>query len=319
MDKKLLLRVEHLCKYFSMPRRKLLKAVDDVSFDVYEGETLGLVGESGCGKTTCGRTAIGVYPRTSGSVMYRGRDVHGLSGREKHDFHKAVQMIFQDPYASLNPKMKVIDIVAEGMDIQKLSAGKQSRSERVEELLLQVGLSGEHMYRYVHEFSGGQRQRIGIARALAVNPEFILCDEPISALDVSIQAQIVNLLVKLQKERNLSYLFIAHDLAMVRYISDRVAVMYLGSIVELAETKELYYSPMHPYTRVLLSSVPVADPDVENERERIELEGEVPSPIDLPEGCKFAPRCPQAKEICRKKRPDYREVAKGHFVACHLL
>ncbi|MDY2813913.1 MAG: oligopeptide/dipeptide ABC transporter ATP-binding protein [Dorea sp.] len=318
MDKNILLHVEKLCKYFPMSKRQLLKAVDDVSFDVYAGETLGLVGESGCGKTTCGRTAVGMYPRTSGSVTYKGKDVHALKGKEKSHFHKEVQTIFQDPYASLNPKMKVIDIVAEGMDIQGTAGSKKERENKVEELLIQVGLSGEQMYRYVHEFSGGQRQRIGIARALAVDPEFIFCDEPISALDVSIQAQIVNLLVKLQKERALSYLFIAHDLAMVKYISDRVAVMYLGSVVELAETKELYNAPLHPYTKSLLSAVPVSDPDIEKSRKRIELIGEVPSPINLPEGCKFAPRCPQAKEECKIKRPEYKKVKEGHFVACHF-
>lgn len=318
MDKNVLLHVENLCKYFSMPHRQVLKAVDNVSFDVYEGETLGLVGESGCGKTTCGRTAIGVYPCTSGTAAYKGKNIYELKGKEKHRFHAEVQMIFQDPYASLNPKMKVIDIVAEGIDIHGMAKSRQEREEKAEELLHQVGLGSEHMYRYVHEFSGGQRQRIGIARALAVDPEFILCDEPISALDVSIQAQIINLLVKLQKERGLSYLFIAHDLAMVRYISDRVAVMYLGTIVELAHTEELYREPLHPYTRVLLSAVPISDPDIEQTRKRIELSGEVPSPIDLPAGCRFAPRCPEAKEICRIKQPQYQETAKGHYVACHL-
>lgn len=318
MDKEVLIKVEHLCKYFPMPHHKLLKAVDDVSFEVFSGETLGLVGESGCGKTTCGRTAIGMCPCTSGKSIYKGKNIYSMKKSEKNTFHKEVQMIFQDPYASLNPKMKVLDIVAEGMDINKSAGSKLERAEKVEELLKLVGLGSEHMYRYVHEFSGGQRQRVGIARALAVNPELLFCDEPISALDVSIQAQIINLLVKLQKERNLSYLFVAHDLAMVKYISDRVAVMYLGSIVELADTKELYSNPLHPYTQVLLSAVPVSDPDIEKERKQLELKGEVTSPIDLPKGCKFALRCPMAEERCRIIAPSYKEVKKGHYVACHL-
>ena len=318
MNKEVLLKVEHLCKYFSMPHHKVLKAVDDVSCEVFSGETLGLVGESGCGKTTCGRTAIGICPCTSGKSMYKGKDIYSMKKSERNIFHKEVQMIFQDPYASLNPKMKVVDIVAEGMDIQKISGSKLQRAEKVEELLNLVGLGSEHMYRYVHEFSGGQRQRIGIARALAVKPELIFCDEPISALDVSIQAQIINLLVKLQRERKLSYLFVAHDLAMVKYISDRVAVMYLGSIVELSDTQELYNNPLHPYTQALLSAVPVSDPDLEKERKQMELKGEVTSPIDLPKGCKFAPRCPRAEERCRMIEPSYKEMKNGHFVACHL-
>lgn len=318
MEKEILLKVEHLCKYFTMSHHKTLKAVDDVSFEVFAGETLGLVGESGCGKTTCGRTAIGMYPCTSGKSSYKGKNIYEMNRSEKSILHKEVQMIFQDPYASLNPKMKVLDIVAEGMDIQGTAGSKTQRVEKVEELLNLVGLGDEHMYRYVHEFSGGQRQRIGIARALAVNPKLLFCDEPISALDVSIQAQIINLLVRLQKERNLSYLFVAHDLAMVKYISDRVAVMYLGSIVELADTKELFDNPLHPYTKALLSAVPISDPDIEKERKQIELSGEVASPIDLPEGCKFASRCPMASERCKISVPPYVEVKKGHFVVCHL-
>lgn len=318
MNEKVIMRVNDLKKYFQMNHHKQLKAVDGVSFDIYEGETLGLVGESGCGKTTCGRTCIGLYPKTSGSVTYKGYDVHNLSGTDKKNFTKEVQIIFQDPYASLDPKKKIIDIVAEGIDIHGLAGSRQEREEKVAELLGQVGLSKEHMNRYIHEFSGGQRQRIGIARALAVDPKFILCDEPISALDVSIQAQIVNLLVRLQRERNLSYLFIAHDLSMVKYISDRVAVMYLGTIVELASSDQLYERPEHPYTKALMSAIPIADPQVEKERKRIEIEGEIPSAVDSALGCKFASRCPFAQEKCISERPELREIQAGHFVACHM-
>ncbi|GAA0122758.1 ATP-binding cassette domain-containing protein [Clostridium faecium] len=314
----LIMEVKNLKKYFKVGKNAVLKAVDDVSFDIYEGETIGLVGESGCGKTTCGRTCTGMYNKTDGSVIYKGKDVHKLSGKEKRLFAKEVQIIFQDPYASLNPRMTVGDIIAEGIDIHGLAANSNERTERVNELLSLVGLNKEHANRFVHEFSGGQRQRIGIARALAVEPKFIMCDEPISALDVSIQAQVVNLLKRLQREMGLTYLFIAHDLAMVKHISNRVAVMYLGAVVEFTASKELYKNPVHPYTQALLSAIPIPDPLVERSRERIMLEGDVPSPINPPQGCKFAKRCKYAKEICGNEAPKLKEVAPGHLVACHL-
>lgn len=314
----LIMEVKNLKKYFKVGKNAVLKAVDDVSFDIYEGETIGLVGESGCGKTTCGRTCTGMYNKTDGSVIYKGKDVHKLSGKEKRLFAKEVQIIFQDPYASLNPRMTVGDIIAEGIDIHGLAANFNERTERVNELLSLVGLNKEHANRFVHEFSGGQRQRIGIARALAVEPKFIMCDEPISALDVSIQAQVVNLLKRLQREMGLTYLFIAHDLAMVKHISNRVAVMYLGAVVEFTASKELYKNPVHPYTQALLSAIPIPDPLVERSRERIMLEGDVPSPINPPQGCKFAKRCKYAKEICGNEAPKLKEVAPGHLVACHL-
>lgn len=311
-----LLEVRHLKKYYPMGRKSVLKAVDDVSFTIRQGETLGIVGESGCGKTTCGRTCVGLYRRTGGQVLYRGQDIHALRGGARRAFTKEVQTIFQDPYASLDPKMKVRDIVAEGLQNHFPTLSAQERNDRVYQLLEQVGLSREHAIRYVHEFSGGQRQRIGIARALAVEPQFIFCDEPISALDVSIQAQIINLLVRLQKEMGLTYLFIAHDLAMVKHISDEIAVMYMGKLVELAPSQALYTQPMHPYTQSLLSAVPIPDPDIEAQRKRIVLEGDVPSPIDPPPGCRFAGRCPNATERCRTETPKLREVSPGHFAAC---
>ena len=317
-DRKVLMEVKHLKKYFRIDSKRTLKAVDDVSFQIYEGETLGIVGESGCGKTTCGRTCIGVYDKTEGQVLYKGKDVHRMSNAEKKEFTKSVQMIFQDPYSSLDPRLKVHDIIAEGMQIHKLVTSKSEEIKAVQELLKQVGLNPEHASRYVHEFSGGQRQRIGIARALAVNPEFLMCDEPISALDVSVQAQVVNLLVKLQKERGLTCMFIAHDLSMVKHISDRVGVMYLGNMVELADSDELYENPLHPYTKALLSAIPIPNPKVEKERQQIRLEGEVPSPVNPPEGCHFCNRCPYAKEKCKKTEPLMREIVEGHFVACHL-
>ena len=317
-DRKVLMEVKHLKKYFRIDSKRTLKAVDDVSFQIYEGETLGIVGESGCGKTTCGRTCIGVYDKTEGQVVYKGKDVHRMSNAEKKEFTKSVQMIFQDPYSSLDPRLKVHDIIAEGMQIHKLVTSKSEEIKAVQELLKQVGLNPEHASRYVHEFSGGQRQRIGIARALAVNPEFLMCDEPISALDVSVQAQVVNLLVKLQKERGLTCMFIAHDLSMVKHISDRVGVMYLGNMVELADSDELYENPLHPYTKALLSAIPIPNPKVEKERQQIRLEGEVPSPVNPPEGCHFCNRCPYAKEKCKKTVPLMREIVEGHFVACHL-
>ena len=317
-DKKPILEVKHLKKYFPVDAKHTLKAVDDVSFTIYEGETLGIVGESGCGKTTCGRTCIGVYEATSGEVLYKGKDINKMTAVERKEFTKKVQMIFQDPYSSLDPRMKVHDIIAEGMQIHKLVSSKAEEIKAVQSLLEQVGLNPEHASRYVHEFSGGQRQRIGIARALAVNPEFLMCDEPISALDVSVQAQVVNLLVKLQKERGLTCMFIAHDLSMVKHISDRVGVMYLGNLVELADSDVLYQHPLHPYTKALLSAIPVPDPDIERQRNQICLEGEVPSPMNPPAGCHFCNRCSYAKEECSCQTPVMREVEPGHFVACHL-
>lgn len=313
-----LLEVTGLKKYFPVGRKDILKAVDGVSFQIMPGETLGVVGESGCGKTTCGRTCVGMYNPTEGKVLYNGKDVHSLRGAERKAFSKDVQIIFQDPYASLNPRMTVAEIIGEGMDIHHLYTGKKERQERIGELLRMVGLNQEHANRFIHEFSGGQRQRIGIARALAVEPKFILCDEPVSALDVSIQAQVANLLIRFQRELGLTYLFIAHDLAMVKHISDRVAVMYLGSIMELADSEEVYSHPMHPYTKALMSAIPIADPEVESSRKRIVLEGDVPSPINSPAGCKFQNRCPHAKECCREQAPELKEVAPGHFVACHF-
>ena len=313
-----ILEVKNLKKYFKVGNKDILKAVDNVSFAIKEGETLGLVGESGCGKTTCGRTVIGLYDKTDGEIFYKGKSIDGLKGKEKKSFNKEVQIIFQDPYASLNPRMTVADIISEGIDIHGLAKSKEDRDKRIYELLEQVGLNKEHANRFVHEFSGGQRQRIGIARALAVEPKFILCDEPISALDVSIQAQIANLLIKLQKELGLTYLFIAHDLSMVKHISDRVAVMYLGSMVELAESEVLFNNPKHPDTEALMSAIPIADPDVEESRQRIMLEGDVPSPINTPKGCKFQGRCSKCMEICKKETPEFKEIEKGHFVACHL-
>ncbi|NLM13463.1 MAG: dipeptide ABC transporter ATP-binding protein [Epulopiscium sp.] len=315
-EKEVLIKVRNLKKYFEVEKGVYLKAVDDVSFDIYKGETLGLVGESGCGKSTTGRTLLNIYPATSGSVEFKGQNISKLKGKAAKDFTKNVQMIFQDPYASLNPRMLVSNIIGEGIDIHNLLKG-QERTNRIHELLELVGLNKEHANRFPHEFSGGQRQRIGIARALAMNPEFIVCDEPISALDVSIQAQVVNLLEELQQKMGLTYLFIAHDLSMVRYISDRVAVMYLGSIVELADSDELYENPLHPYTKALLSAIPIPDPAIQRKRERIVLQGDVPSPINPPKGCKFVDRCPMATEKCRTERPALQEIKPGHYVACH--
>ncbi|KYH30201.1 MULTISPECIES: ABC transporter ATP-binding protein [Clostridium] len=317
-EKQVLVKVRNLKKYFEVEKGVFLKAIDDVSFDIYKGETLGLVGESGCGKSTTGRTILNIYKATDGIVEFNGKNVHKMSAKDKKEFNKKAQMIFQDPYASLNPRMLVGDIIAEGIDIHGILKGKE-RQERIYELLELVGLNKEHANRFPHEFSGGQRQRIGIARALALNPDFIVCDEPISALDVSVQAQVVNLLQDLQKQYGLTYLFIAHDLSMVRYISDRVAVMYLGTIAELAESDELYENPMHPYTKALLSAIPIPDPDLQRSKNRIPLKGEVPSPINPPPGCKFVDRCPYATEKCRNERPDLKEVREAHFVACHMV
>ncbi|GMG95471.1 ABC transporter ATP-binding protein [Tepidimicrobium xylanilyticum] len=317
MSKKNLIEVVNLKKYFNVGKDMVLKAVDDVSFNIKEGETLGLVGESGCGKTTCGRTILGIYNATEGHVYFDGQDVHAMNRSEKLKFKKNAQIIFQDPYASLDPRMTISEIIAEGMDVHFKLTHKE-REKRINELLEIVGLNQEHASRFPHELSGGQRQRVGIARALAVEPKFIVCDEPISALDVSIQAQIVNLLVKLQKEMGLTYLFISHDLSMVKHISDRVGVMYLGSIVELAPSFNLYEKPLHPYTKALISAIPIPDPKIEDERNRIKLEGEVPSPINPPEGCKFYRRCARAMDKCRNSRPELKEIEKDHFVACHL-
>ncbi len=312
-----ILEVKNLKKYFYLGRNQTVKAVDDVSFDIYRGETFGLVGESGCGKSTIGRTIIRLYSATSGQILFNGEDVSKLKGEKRKQFNRKMQMIFQDPYASLNPRMTVGDIVAEGLDIHGLVSGDKRR-ETVVQLLRTVGLNEEHADRFPHEFSGGQRQRIGIARALAVEPEFIIADEPISALDVSIQAQVVNLMKRLQREKGLTYLFIAHDLSMVKYISDRVGVMYLGSLVELAESEELYAEPLHPYTEALLSAVPIPDPKIEKKRERIVLKGDVPSPINPPSGCRFRTRCPKVMDVCSEKVPVWQEVKPQHWVACHL-
>ena len=312
-----ILDVQHLKKYFRVGKKQL-KAVDDVSFSVSEGEILGILGESGCGKTTCGRTAIGLYSKTGGQSLYKGKDVHALRGAARKQFCCEVQTIFQDPYASLDPKNKVIDLIAEGMDIHKLCKSAAERRERVEHLMEQVGLNPLWVDRYPYEFSGGMRQRIGIARALAVDPKLLLCDEPISALDVSIQAQIVNLLMDLREQNGLTYLLISHDLSMVKHVSDRILVMYLGEVVEESGADELYAQPLHPYTKALISAIPIPDPKVERARQRIVLEGQVPSPVDPPAGCRFAGRCPRACDRCRESKPELRELAPGHRVACHL-
>ena len=311
-----ILEVSHLKKYFQSGK-KTLKAVDDVTFSLNRGETLGIVGESGCGKTTCARTCIGIYDRTEGQVLYRGKNVHELRGAAKKAFTKEVQIIFQDPYSSLDPKMKVHDIIAEGLRAHKLCRSREEERQRVKELLLTVGLNVEHAARFVHEFSGGQRQRIGIARALAVDPELIVCDEPISALDVSIQAQIVNLLMRLQREKGLTYLFIAHGLNVVKHISDRVGVMYLGKLMEVASKKEIYDNPLNPYTQALLSAIPSTD--VLHKKERIILSGDVPTPINPPKGCRFCSRCfKKMGTVCDEQIPELHDVGGGHMVACHL-
>ena len=311
-----LLEVKDLKKHFRVGRENL-KAVDGISLEIKKGETFGLVGESGCGKSTAGRVLVRLYEPSGGEVIFEGKNVHGTAGEEGKALNRKMQMIFQDPQASLNPRMIVGDIIAEGLDIHHLVGSRKERLDRVHELLETVGLSKEHANRYPHEFSGGQRQRIGVARALAVNPEFIVADEPVSALDVSIQAQVINLMRRLQKERGLTYLFISHDLSVVKYISDRVAVMYLGQLVELAASDELYENPLHPYTRALLSAVPVPDPDYETKRERIVLAGDLPSPVNPPSGCRFRTRCPQAVEAAARVEPGWREVKPGHWIqAC---
>lgn len=315
--KKAIVQVDQLKKHFNLNRKQTLKAVDGVSFSVYRGETLGLVGESGCGKSTVGKLLIRLLRPTSGNIIFQQQHLDQRSEKQSDSFHRKIQMIFQDPYASLNPRMKVMDTIAEGMEIHGLASGKKKR-ERVMKLLELVGLKANAVERFPHEFSGGQRQRIGIARALAVEPDFIIADEPISALDVSIQAQVVNLMKRLQQERGLTYLFISHDLAMVKYMSDRIGVMYLGKLVELADRDDLYEKPLHPYTEALLSAIPIPDPQEQRTRERILLKGEVPSPIDPPSGCAFRERCPRAMEVCAELVPAWKEVRSKHGVACHL-
>lgn len=314
----ILLQVKNLKKYYPVRtgfvKKTDLKAVDDVSFFVRKGETLGIVGESGCGKTTLGRTVLRLEEPTSGDIIYENESI---IGKDMKEYRKKMQIVFQDPYASLDPRKTVSDIIGEAMDLQKLCSSKNERRERVLELMKLVGLNAEFYNRFPHEFSGGQRQRIGIARALAVNPGFIICDEPVSALDVSIQAQIINMLEELQETKNLTYLFIAHDLAVVKHISTRIGVMYLGHLVELADSAELYRNPLHPYTEMLLSAIPIADPDLSATRKRIRLEGEVPSPLNPPSGCPFRTRCPKAGKACAESMPALREITPGHFAACH--
>ena len=316
-----LIKVENLKQYFKINvgafKSKPLKAVDDVSFSINKGETLGLVGESGCGKTTVGRTLLHLYKPTAGNIYYDGKLIQ--SKRDIKEFHKKAAMVFQDPYSSLNPRMTVSDIIAEPLDVHKMYANKQERRDRILELMDHVGLNSEHASRYAHEFSGGQRQRIGIARALAVDPDFIVCDEPVSALDVSIQAQVINMFDELQDKIGLTYLFIAHDLLVVRHISDRIAVMYLGKMVELADAKEIYDHPLHPYSKALISAVPIPDPKIARANQRIALGGDIPSPLNAPSGCPFRTRCPYATEECAAVMPEFREVSKGHFVACHNM
>ena len=319
-----LLQVEHLKQYFPAgglgKNRKFVKAVDDVSFFVNKGETLGLVGESGCGKTTTGRSILRLYEPTGGKITFDGNVILDVENKVKVDmlpYRQKMQMVFQDPYASLDPRMTVGDIVGEAIDIHKLAANKKERHDRIISMLEKVGLNSEHANRYPHEFSGGQRQRVGIARALAVNPQFIVCDEPISALDVSIQAQVVNMFEELQEQMGLTYLFIAHDLSVVKHISDRIGVMYLGKMVELADSYELVARSLHPYTKSLISAIPIADPVKARASKRIVLQGDVPSPLNPPTGCRFRTRCPYADECCAQKEPEWREVEKGHYVACH--
>jgi oligopeptide/dipeptide ABC transporter ATP-binding protein len=313
----ILMEIRDLKKHFNVGREKL-KAVDGISLEIKKGETFGLVGESGCGKSTAGRVLVRLYEPSGGTIIYDGNDLSEAKGEAARVLNRKLQMIFQDPQASLNPRMVVGDIIAEGIDIHGLAANREERTRMVQELLRTVGLSEEHANRYPHEFSGGQRQRIGIARALAVDPDFIVADEPVSALDVSIQAQVINLMRRLQKEKNLTYLFISHDLSVVKYISDRVGVMYLGVLVEVTDSDKLYEDPLHPYTQALLSAVPIPDPDVENRRERTVLEGDVPSPVHPPSGCRFRTRCPKAMDVCAEIVPEMREIKPDHFTACHL-
>ena len=349
MENKKLLEIEHLKQHFPVAsgklfEKKVVKAVDDVSFFINKGETLGLVGESGCGKTTTGRTLLRLYEPTSGRIAYDGTTIFDSGDvpltdengqpvlNEKGEvqfghktkvnmlpYRRKMQIVFQDPYASLDPRMTVADIVGEAIDIHKLASNKKERQERIIRMLERVGLNSEHANRYPHEFSGGQRQRVGIARALAVDPEFIVCDEPVSALDVSIQAQVVNMFEELQQEMGLTYLFIAHDLSIVKHISNRIGVMYLGKLVELADSYELTFHSVHPYTKSLISAIPIADPKTSRESKRIVLSGDVPSPVNPPSGCTFRTRCPYATELCAEKAPVWREVSKGHYAACHHL
>ncbi len=313
-----LVEAQGVCKYFKVSGGRVLHAVEDVNLTIHRGETLGLVGESGCGKSTLGRTLMGIYAPTKGKLIFDGKEMDLHSKRERFAFSKKAQIVFQDPYASLDPRMTVGSIIEEGMVIHNMY-DEQKRKQRVAELLDTVGLNREHANRFPHEFSGGQRQRIGIARALAIEPEFIVCDEPISALDVSIQAQIINLLHNLQEELGLTYLFIAHDLNIVKYISDRIAVMYLGSVVELASSSELYANTLHPYSKALLSAVPIPDPELEAQKKRQIISGDVPSPINKPKGCAFSSRCPLACDKCRESVPPLTEIKPGHFCACHLV
>ncbi len=314
-----LIEVKDLKEYFyintGLFRSKPLKAVDGVSFSIKKGETLGLVGESGCGKTTVGRTLLHLYKPTAGEIRYDGKLIKSRSDIKA--FRKKATMVFQDPYSSLNPRMTVSDIIGEPLDVHKLYSSKQERQDRILELMSYVGLNSEHAARYAHEFSGGQRQRIGIARSLAVNPDFIVCDEPVSALDVSIQAQVINMFDELQEKLGLTYLFVAHDLLVVRHISDRIAVMYLGKMVELAPAAEIYDRPLHPYSKSLLSAVPVPDPKTARANQRIVLTGDIPSPLNAPSGCPFRTRCKYATDKCAESMPEFKEVAPGHFVACH--
>ena len=319
MSEKTLLEVEGLKKYFQVGKGQTLKAVDDISFQIKKGQTLGLVGESGCGKTTVGRTLLRIYEPDAGKILFDGKDISRVSKKEAKELTRRMQMVFQDPYASLNPFFTVGEIVEEGMKIHKMYHSETERMERVYELLEMVGLNKDHANRFPHEFSGGQRQRVGIARALALNPEFIVCDEPLSALDVSIQAQVVNMLMKFQEEMDLTYLFIAHDLSMVRHIADQTAVMYLGTMVEYGSTRDVYEHPVHPYTRGLLSAVPVADPDYEKAHNRIPMDGEVPSPINPKPGCRFCARCRKATAQCHEETPKLRDVGGGHMAACWNL
>ena len=319
IEDKNLVEVKNLKKYFNISTgvfsSKPLKAVDDVSFTIKKGETLGLVGESGCGKTTVGRTLLHLYNPTAGEIIFDGKRIE--TKKDILEFRQKTAMVFQDPYSSLNPRMTVSDIIAEPLDVHKMCANKKERQERVLELMAKVGLNSEHANRYAHEFSGGQRQRIGIARALSMNPEFIVCDEPVSALDVSIQAQIINLLKQLQREMNLAYVFISHDLSVVKFISDKIGVMYLGAMMEFGTKEAIFTNPLHPYTKALFSAVPNPDPTAKTER--IKLEGDIPSPANPPKGCRFHTRCPYATEVCKHVTPQYREYEEGHFAACHLL
>lgn len=314
-----LIEVRNLKQYFNismgMFKSKPLKAVDGVSFYINKGETLGLVGESGCGKTTVGRTLMNLYKPTAGEILYKGK--HIVTKEDINEFRKKAAMVFQDPYSSLNPRMTVADIIAEPLDIHRMYSSVEERRQKVLELMEHVGLNSEHASRYAHEFSGGQRQRIGIARALAISPDFVVCDEPVSALDVSIQAQVINMFGELQEKMGLSYLFIAHDLLVVRHISHRIAVMYLGKIVEMADSDEIYDHPLHPYSKALISAVPIPDPNIARANQRIPLGGDIPSPLNAPSGCPFRTRCPYATEACAEAMPEFKEISKGHYVACH--